>query len=762
MMKLSTCIFFGLLLTSLLFAQPAHSGPKWPLEGTIDLSSGFGDYRPGHFHFGIDLRTGGQVGRKVFAPADGYIWRVRTAYTGYGKALYLQGDDGYLYVFGHLDRFNRHIDDFIRKRHLETRRYYADQHLLKDQIRVKRGDLIAYSGQTGIGAPHLHFETRHADNTPLNPLTVGFKLNDKVRPTFDRLGFELTDESSLFYDGTRRQFFDVKRVGKGKFTLDTLIYLNRPFGLLVDCFDQMRAGGMRQTVYSLSLYIDDELHFRSQLDSVTFETNRFALLEYDHLSAVDGSKRVRRLYKRPYNTFPASMASQANGGIFGANRTEKTGLHTARIVAEDAFNNKSELEFSFLWGPPGAVYTLDSTAVDHTDTLRITHFWLSATANHKALGIDSATIMMNIGDKWGYVKNIREFEFTGDRIYAAIEGFRTHVAVLGLFLHSRHAGVIPDTVFNGVLDRGPGRITVEHEVIDDGLLVAINSDGNLGAVARVELYHKDSLLGIEYPEFRHMATHLCLIPPRPQYRRVDRIGGSLSRDTTYAVTFSRPVQIAVVGLRDEEWIDIDHRLSLGLGKRTFYQPRFVEIVRIPVHQRWREQLNSDKYLIMPEAFVCREDYLVRMTFQGINHTDSLSGICWRDEKKQSWVWLDNTWNSERRAFTAKSRGGGLFGAIHDFDPPNIRPITIYAGSRTNDPMQELRFLVKDTVSGIGDDTAFHITLNGEWLIPEYDFETNVLRTWPNTPMSKGPQQLTIRVTDRAGNSAEQTIDFTVM
>lgn len=761
MMKLSTCALCGLLLTLLITAQTAQSGAKWPIKDQIDLSSGFGDYRPGHFHFGIDLRTGGKVGRQVLAPANGYIWRVRTAYTGYGKALYLMGDNDRLYVFAHLDRFNDDINAFIREKQLASQRYYIDHHLSKDQFRVSKGDLIAYSGKTGIGAPHLHFEIREPDNTPLNPLTDGFSLNDEVRPTFQRIGIELTDQTSLFYEGTRRQFYDVRRVGRGKFVLDTILYLHRPFGLLVDCFDQMRSGGMKQAVYRLSLYIDDELSFRSQLDSVAFETNHFVELEYDHISAAEGSKRVRRLHKLPYNQFTGSVAAETSGGVFGTHGTEKPGMHDARIVAEDAFGNKSELKFSFLWGPHGAVYNLDSTAVDRTDTLKITHFWLSSTVDHNKLGIDSVTLMINVRDKWGFLKGVRDLQFNGDNIYAAVEGFRSEVAVLGLFLHSRYAGLIPDTVFNGILENGPGRISIEHEVIPDGLLVAINNDGTLASEARVELYYQDSLLGIEYPEFCHMATHLCLIPPRPEYRRVDRIGASLSRDTAYSMVLSRPVQIAVVGLEQEEWIDIDHRLSLGFDKDQFYTPRFVEIIRLPVHQRWREKLNSDKYLIMPEAFVCREDYLVRMTFPGINQTDSLSGICWYDEEKDKWVWLDNVWNSERRAFTAKSKGGGFFGAIHDFDPPRIRPITIHSGFSTGNPMQELRFVVDDTLSGIADDRNFEITLDGEWLIPEYDYESHVLRTWPNSPMSKGTHRLTIVATDRAGNRTEQTYEFSV-
>ena len=44
--------------------------------------------------------------------------------------------------------------------------------------RVKKGDIIGYSGSTGIGTPHLHFEIRNANEQPLNPLA--FILKQKI------------------------------------------------------------------------------------------------------------------------------------------------------------------------------------------------------------------------------------------------------------------------------------------------------------------------------------------------------------------------------------------------------------------------------------------------------------------------------------------------------------------------------------------------------------------------------------------------------
>ena len=128
----------------ILSCSIAYGGvSNWPLRGSIDLSSGFGDYRSARFHAGLDLRTGGVPGSPVYAPADGYIWRVKMAYDGYGKGLYVKGTDGYIYVFGHLQRFADQLDRLVKLEQLAKKRYYIELEFPADSIKVKAGELLA-------------------------------------------------------------------------------------------------------------------------------------------------------------------------------------------------------------------------------------------------------------------------------------------------------------------------------------------------------------------------------------------------------------------------------------------------------------------------------------------------------------------------------------------------------------------------------------------------------------------------------------------
>ncbi|RME31760.1 MAG: M23 family peptidase, partial [Candidatus Zixiibacteriota bacterium] len=111
------------LLPGFIPGRAAAGELVWPLKYRIDLSNGFGEFREGRFHAGLDLRTGGRTGRRVVSPVDGYVWRVKMAYDGYGKGLYVKGDDGYVYVLAHLSRFVPAIERPVKLAQLAARRY---------------------------------------------------------------------------------------------------------------------------------------------------------------------------------------------------------------------------------------------------------------------------------------------------------------------------------------------------------------------------------------------------------------------------------------------------------------------------------------------------------------------------------------------------------------------------------------------------------------------------------------------------------------
>jgi murein DD-endopeptidase MepM/ murein hydrolase activator NlpD len=124
-----------------------------PTEGII--LSGFGmRYHPvlqyRRHHEGLDFRA--NVGNEIFATGNGVVKHAGLKGT-YGRLLIIDHDYGYESYYAHLSSFAKNI---------------------KPGTKVKRGDLIGFTGQSGmVEGPHLHYEV-HKDDEPIDPLNYLF------------------------------------------------------------------------------------------------------------------------------------------------------------------------------------------------------------------------------------------------------------------------------------------------------------------------------------------------------------------------------------------------------------------------------------------------------------------------------------------------------------------------------------------------------------------------------------------------------------
>lgn len=119
--------------------MPLHSGY---------MNDGFGVRmdpftRKPRFHYGQDFSV--RIGTQVKATADGKVTKI-SSNTGYGRTIIIDHGYGITTLFAHLNSFKVKKGDF-----------------------VKRGQIIATSGNTGRSTgPHLHYEVR-VNNVPVNP-----------------------------------------------------------------------------------------------------------------------------------------------------------------------------------------------------------------------------------------------------------------------------------------------------------------------------------------------------------------------------------------------------------------------------------------------------------------------------------------------------------------------------------------------------------------------------------------------------------------
>jgi hypothetical protein len=305
----------------------------WPLELPRVLTSSFGEYRPGRFHAGIDLRTGG-IGKPVHAAADGHVTRVRCSPWGYGKAVYVQFNDGNSAVYAHLDDYNDELRAYVRAAQHKAESYTVDLSPPASMFPVKKGALIALSGQTGIGAPHLHYELRDASGQPVNPRKLGLTWPDVIPPTIAKVAIVPGAPDTLIDGGMQPVFRNVARGEDGVYRCAP-VKAAGAIGFGVDVVDPGEGG------YSLGIY---ELHaltggvpfFTMRHDYVSYDNNRNGAVAYHPLLKEQG--RFLLAYRWPGNVCQSYQQTESPGWLdMGTQPMEVT------LRAIDFFGNAIEV-----------------------------------------------------------------------------------------------------------------------------------------------------------------------------------------------------------------------------------------------------------------------------------------------------------------------------------------------------------------------------------------------------------------------------------
>ena len=339
-----------MLAVALCAAAPARAEVlRWPLNEPRKLSSSFGEYRDGHYHAGVDLRTFGRIGLPCIAPDSCEAVRLRVSPIGYGKALYVRLGDGRTAVYAHLNGFSRGLDSLSYHRRLERRRNSCDFEIGGAGFRFAPGETIAYTGSSGSPHPHLHFEMRDAGGRPFNPLVGLYDVPDACPPIISALDAVPLAWGSLV-DGSPVPVTKRFRLLKdSSFVLDGTMQLDGLIGFGVSMYDEQVRGAYRIGPYSVELLIDGERAYRVR--NRTFDYSSFGdiTLEYEDRRGSPAG-RYFTLYRKSGNTMPdregsgiiATDAGKADAVVL------PSGEHRGEIVVRDAAGNEARGVFRFI------------------------------------------------------------------------------------------------------------------------------------------------------------------------------------------------------------------------------------------------------------------------------------------------------------------------------------------------------------------------------------------------------------------------------
>ncbi|MCK4427265.1 MAG: M23 family metallopeptidase [candidate division Zixibacteria bacterium] len=764
---------FGLLTT---FAKVEDFNYFWPTEKSRKVSSVFADHRSFRFHSGIDIRTDGKIGHKVFACESGYAYRLFTSYWGYGKAVYLKLDDGRYAVYGHLSNFAKKISQLVETEQMEKKRYFTDFLLEKDKLRVSKGELIGYSGQTGSGGPHLHFEIRDEENHPINPLTSGFSIKDKRPPVMKYLAIRPQDiwskvngQTTTRLGGSGDPLIFPCRYDRRKkvYTLDKIPMIEGKVGLELSVFDKMDKSRFKFGVLGIQLFLDGNLIFASHYGTLCYDNTQKIELDRDFELRRKKGKEFYKLYLDEGNDL---LLYNPSGGIIDT-KSSRPDSHQVKIIAYDANRNSSTLVFHLLFDQSPLIFSCQieegkdnfkmKTEFDDADDLvekiifeksssgKISWRKFSEVKVDKAEGrhtliwsedINKPTLVrVKVKDTFGASSDYKYLLLNRDKI----------------------------KTLESLEERGKTKLDFEYSFKDNFFVFALNFSQILKEEPEIMLksgdFDFDPFLLEQIDEKSYWAVFPFYLKEPKQMTLLVR--GQDIYDDSVRFEYVIPISI-VTKSHGGETKSKDGKAEVKVDPGIVYKDINLSIKSREAGSFGKEKMNiGSKHKVVGEIYSFEPSTVPLNGFAKIS-LEYTEGDCdppklglYELAEEGWWKPIGQDLDTINKTVSGEVRYFSTYALLEDTTPPVIKKVYPYNGKKLKQRKPKINAVVGDDLSGIGSDLDIQITIDGEWMIPEYDPETNVLFTRPTFPLSYGKHELVISVKDRVGNRGEVRRNF---
>lgn len=313
-----------------------------PLEIELILNGNFGESRPSHFHSGIDIKTQFKEGLNVYSSAEGYVSRISIKHGGFGKALYINHPNGYTTVYAHLKKFNKKIEDYIKKIQYNKKSYQIEHYLKKDVIKILKNENIGSSGNTGSSfGPHLHYETRLTKNQKaINPQLFGIDIKDSRRPIINSVFLYKLDSLNEISDPIKLK---INKINDSIYQSEK-VTANGTIGFGISGFDRQDLANNKNGIYKYSTIYDNKENIEFNFNSFFFEESIKIKTLIDYKYYIDNKSRIVKLFKDHGNNL--SIYSNNKSGYINI----ENDISLYQISVTDLKGNKSTIKIPIIKG----------------------------------------------------------------------------------------------------------------------------------------------------------------------------------------------------------------------------------------------------------------------------------------------------------------------------------------------------------------------------------------------------------------------------
>ncbi len=779
-------------LISILFGslnaqeQPEDKTYLWPTDASKSLTSSFGEYRARRYHAGFDVRTRGKTGFKCFAVRSGYIWRVSVSPSGYGKAIYLKLDTGEIAVYAHLSKFMDELEKYVKAEQKRRGKYRINLFLKPTNLPVKQGQVIGYTGQTGIGAPHLHFEIRDASNRPTNPLLKGYELPDRVNPIVRKVSFTPLNAQSEANGDYRPVVIMPQWVKAGQYYMPEPVTIWGNVGVAVSSYDKSSGSSSRFGVYSLTLFVDDVQRFHYSYDRIAFQDNPMVELERDYRLSRRNQGRFYKLYKDRHNVLQHYSPNKTWAGVLTsaslnaipsiAERSRATdekayfntgtllpGLHDLRIEVSDFFNNVSTISGKLNVGGTfdirPIIQTDSSGALTLTDIMtydinRVEELGTFVFRNRRweQLPFDWTTSTSLAEEKGGESVADDAFETASNILMPA----QTNPSPLILRFEGRDQfGVASYPYYYIQADTAESSVApevdVNYDFYNDYVRIEITSNNILKSTPVVTLYP-------ERRDARPVALHQTALKTYVGRLELSRLTGTehplrLTFENLNQEQFSVMEQFSAEAIAPKvssRIFSADQKFWVNFWSNSLYNPIYTRIAIDSVTTLKDYDLTGNIYEVEPSDVLLKKGAFVHLQYPDSTTNPDKLGIYYKT-RRGKWVFIDNKRDVGNNSISAKVLSFEKFVLIRDDVAPEITRIRPANQTRLRDAMPLLSMKIVDRLSGISNENEIEMRLDGKKLIAEYDPERYTLTYQVENPLKKGQHELTVMVADKSGN-----------